>query len=122
MKLRIKGNAIRLRLTKTDVKHLEAYGMVAEHTDFGNAVFNYSLQKKIMQENLTASLKENHLTVFISEKSLEELVLTDKVGVNDTQQSENAGGLFLLVEKDFKCLDESPESQEDMYEHPGKLC
>ena len=122
MKLRIKGNAIRLRLTKTDVKDLEQYGMVTEHTNFGNAVFNYSLQKKIMRENLSASFMGNNMTVFISEKSVEELVHTDKVSVKYIQQTENASGLFLLVEKDFKCLDESPENQEDMYEHPGKLC
>ena len=36
MKLRIRGNSARLRLTKTEVKHLAEKGLVEEKTDFGN--------------------------------------------------------------------------------------
>lgn len=123
MKLRLKGDTVRLRLTKSDIKNLKNHGLVNECTHIGNTIFNYSLKKKKMTENLSASFEDNNLIIFISEKSVEELVQTNKVGVNELQQCESSADLYLLVEKDFKCLeDETPESQEDMYEHPGKVC
>ncbi|MFZ1528791.1 MAG: hypothetical protein WAT19_08575 [Ferruginibacter sp.] len=122
MKLRLKGNAVRLRLTKADIKELKEQGVIREHSHIADAVFTYELQQKVMEANLSASVQNNTVTVFINERSFRQLTATDTVGVSYIQQNENAPDLFLLVEKDFKCLDESPESQEDMYEHPGKSC
>ena len=44
------------------------------------------------------------------------------VGFNATKQVSDAESLYILVEKDFKCLDEATEDQQDNYENPNKTC
>jgi len=44
---------------------------------------------------------------------IDELATTDRTGFEN-----NAGGLQLLVEKDFTCLDNVAEDQSDNYSNP----
>jgi hypothetical protein len=46
-------------------------------------------------------------------KMIAELRDTERIGFEN-----NYGGLFLLVEKDFTCLDEVAEDQSDNYPNP----
>lgn len=46
MKIRIKGNSIRYRLTKTEVETFCKTGSYKETTNFGNSVFTYQLKAK----------------------------------------------------------------------------
>ena len=43
---------------------------------------------------------------------------SDRVGLQHTNLMENGKELFLLVEKDFVCLDETIEDQSDNYPNP----
>ena len=44
MKIRIKGNSLRYRLTKTDVERFSSDGYLQEQTVFGNGMLTYALQ------------------------------------------------------------------------------
>ena len=56
MKIRIKGNSIRLRLTKTDVQNLKEKGIVEEKTIIGSEeIFKYSLIVDEKMVNKTAN-------------------------------------------------------------------
>ncbi|WP_375587860.1 DUF7009 family protein [Flagellimonas aurea] len=46
MKIRIKGNSIRFRLTQSEVKQLSETGSIIETTEFGPSKFQY--QAKLM--------------------------------------------------------------------------
>jgi hypothetical protein len=112
MKIRIKGNSLRYRLTKSDMAQFSVHGYIEESIDFGNLLLTYALQKNSVN-NLSVIFESNKITLFMPEYMANEWILTDKVGFD---YAEN--GLFLLLEKDFKCLDNVAEDQSDNYANP----
>ncbi|WP_431196056.1 DUF7009 family protein, partial [Maribacter litoralis] len=43
MKIRIKGDSVRFRLTQTEVKSLSENGKIYDSTNFGSIKFNYGV-------------------------------------------------------------------------------
>lgn len=123
MKIRIKGNSIRYRLTKKEIDNFGKNGYLEERTAFINApAFYYRLEKKQGIENLEASFVNNCITVFVPESIAKEWTTTDIVGY-DTKMNIGVGKeLFLLIEKDFVCLDHTFEDQSDNFPNPNKVC
>ncbi|WP_326987587.1 DUF7009 family protein [Chryseobacterium sp. MP_3.2] len=123
MKIRIKGNSVRLRLTKTDVQNLKDKGIVEEKTNLGTEeIFKYSL---VVDENvsaLSAEFQANKITVLLSKTEAEILTETDEITIEGIQDNGEEKGLFLLVEKDLQCLDTTSEDQSDMYENTKMHC
>ena len=119
MKIRIKGNSIRLRLTKTDVQTLKENGLVEEKTIVNaEEIFSYSLMIDEAIENISANYQNNKITVYLSNEEARILTETDEITVQGSQDN----GLFLLVEKDLQCLDTTSEDQSDMYENFKTKC
>ncbi|MBS1530333.1 MAG: hypothetical protein JSU01_08495 [Bacteroidetes bacterium] len=113
MKLRIKGNSIRYRLTRSDVAAILKDGRLEESTDFGHgSELVYALQTT-SNYDLSATFKVNRITLFVPDEMIDRLANTDEVGFESGQ-----GKLFLLVEKDFTCLDNVAEDQSDNYPNP----
>lgn len=123
MKIRIKGNSIRYRLTKTEIANFGKNGYLEEKTSFpGGAAFHYRLEKKDDSEDMTASFSDNTLIVSVPEKIAAEWTTTETVGFNHTLALDQGRELFLLIEKDFVCLDHTFEDQSDNYPNPNKAC
>lgn len=118
MKIRIKGNSIRYRLTKTEVETFCKTGMFKENTDFGHSVFSYVLKAKKGIDSLEASYEENTITLYLNDKKQSGWDISDKVGFSGTMDLPNGKQLSLLVEKDFACLDNTAEDQSDNYPNP----
>ncbi|SFC44268.1 hypothetical protein SAMN04487891_11154 [Flagellimonas taeanensis] len=118
MKIRIKGNSIRYRLTKTEVETFCKTGSYKETTDFGNSVFTYMLKAKKGIDTLEASFEENTITLFLSDGERSDWATSDRVGFIGTMDLSNGKQLSLLLEKDFVCLDETIEDQSDNYPNP----
>lgn len=115
MKIRIKGNSLRYRLTKSDIATLAAEGYLLEQTNFVDQLFGYAL--KITENTaLTAVFLNNIITLFMPKSMLTEMINTEKVGFADKN-----GALQLLVEKDFTCLDNVEEDQSDNFPNPLAL-
>ncbi len=114
MKIRIKGNSLRYRLTKGDVSLFSERGYIEETilVSYTDIILTYALQKDACSQ-LFARFKENKITLSIPASMSDEWVLTDRVGFEDDDN-----GLFLLIEKDFKCLDNVAEDQSDNYPNP----
>lgn len=112
MKLRIKGNSLRYRLTKTDVDNLSKGGYVKEQVEFGDDELTYVLQR-IDKDKLSADFKNNKITIYMPSAMISELANTNRVGFDG-----ESGKLSLLIEKDFTCLDEVEEDQSDNYPNP----
>lgn len=112
MKIRIKGNKLRYRLTKTDISGLADNGYLQEQTDFPGQSLIYSL-KSTASEVLSAEFVNNTITVYIPEWMANELTNTEKIGFQAM-----SGPLQLLIEKDFTCLDNVEEDQSDNYPNP----
>ncbi len=120
MKLRIKGNSIRLRLTKSDVEKICNSSYLEEVTSFGENTFKYCLQSLDNLEKLSAEFKAGTITVYIPSSFVKDWDKNDIVGFDSGSIDKNE--LFILVEKDFKCLDETTEDQSDNFENPHTTC
>ena len=119
MKVRIKGNFIRYRLSKSEVEALSLTGVVKETTCFGiNNLFTYSLESKDGIENLEANFMNGNLIIFLPKEYSHSWFTNSKVGYRSTVKIDEKNILVLLVEKDFQCLDETEEDQSNNYPNP----
>lgn len=112
MKIRIKGNSLRYRLTRSDVEQLSAIGYLEDKIDFGNQSLLYAL-RLTDGESLSATFVNSTITLNMPGSMVKEWENPDKVGFEHT-----TGNLHLLVEKDFTCLDNVAEDQSDNYPNP----
>ena len=123
MKLRIKGNSIRLRLTKTEIANFGEQWIIEEKTEFPNGAFlQYSLQCKTGIEQLEAEFLGNMITIFVPLTMARQWTTTDIVGFENKMDMGNDKQLFLLIEKDFVCLDNTLEDQSDNFANPNAVC
>ena len=122
MKLRIKGNSLRVRLTRSEAEKFVNTGYLEEQTSFLENKFIYALQSMNDIKEMTASFDQNKISIFIPAKLLVDWPQNDIVGFNATMPLTATDSLYLLLEKDFICLDETTEDQSDNYENPNKTC
>jgi hypothetical protein len=122
MKLRIKGNSLRIRVTKSEVDYFANENYLEEKTEFGNATFVYAMQSSTQAKNISATFIENKITLLLPSAIANEWATTNQVGIEGEIEI-GSKKLFLLIEKDFKCLDNVAEDQSDNYENPnaGKI-
>lgn len=123
MKIRIKGNSIRLRLTRTEVEKFRNDGFLEEITEFGNTDFFYALQAREEISTLEASFNNGVMTMYAPEFIRKEWADNETVGYDHKMDIGDGKSLYLLLEKDFKCIDAAvTEDQTDNYEHPTGGC
>ncbi len=123
MKIRIKGNSIRIRLSRSEVDRFGKDGYLEERTEFGDGTFIYVLQSKDNAGALAATFINGKITVTVPAAITKEWATTEKVGYDHNMDIGDGKQLYLLIEKDFKCVDAPPgEDQSDNYEHPTKVC
>ncbi len=122
MKIRIKGNSIRYRLSKSEVAKLAETGYLEEQTLFPKNKFVYALRVSDSQQNLKADFTDNKISLFIPESFVNDWPNNSTVGIDTRITLTETDTLYLLVEKDFICLDETTEDQTDNYENPNKTC
>lgn len=116
MKLRIKDNSVRYRLTRSEVATLAAEGRLAAYTAFAGKAFTYAIEA-VDGDRMTADFVGNGILLNMPKAMIETLYNTDKVGFDD-----RSGPVSLLVEKDFACIDNTEEDQSDNYPNPSLSC
>lgn len=118
MKIRIKDNSVRFRLTQTEVKTLSENEQVTSKTNFGDNTFNYQI---ILVENiktLQAVFSNHTITLKVPKTWGKQWYTNEIIGANYSQKLPNGETLSLLLEKDFTCLDNTIEDQSDNYPNP----
>ncbi len=119
MKLRLKGNSIRLRLSQTDIAYLAKEGCIKEQIRFTKDIaLTYQLKTK---EEILApgiSYAENTITVFIPQDFANDGPGNNIIGTSALHTTADGNEIFLLIEKDFKCLDDTEEDQSDNFANP----
>jgi len=118
MKIRIKGNSIRFRLTKSEVEIFCETGYFEDTTDFGTKKFTYALRTKKGIDALDADFQEGTITMYLNSQKSKDWFKSNQVGFSHSTKKENGTELALLLEKDFVCMDESVEDQSDNYPNP----
>ncbi|MGI9236522.1 MAG: DUF7009 family protein [Woeseiaceae bacterium] len=120
MKLRIKDNSIRLRLTRSEVDALQDSGVVASTTGFpGGRGLGYRVESSPASVSAAAFLSDHGVTVRLPESTVVAWATTEQVSIPGEQLLDNGSRLQILVEKDFACLTEREgEDESDMFPHP----
>ncbi len=118
MKIRIKGNSIRYRLTKSEVQTFCETGFFKETTAFGNRVFTYAVATGVGEERMKAIFEDSGITLFLNEEERQGWAKSSQVGFQHRMQLGDGTELALLLEKDFVCMDETVEDQSDNYPNP----
>ncbi len=114
MKIRINGNTLRLRLSKTDLKDLEVNGTVSQSIGFADSELVYSL-KQSNGSQIDATFMGNRIDVQVPKETLENWIATNEVGFDATLYFAN-NNLYILVEKDFKCSIDRGEDESDLFD------
>lgn len=121
MKIRIKGNTIRYRLTKTEVNTLSKIGYYENSTDFGDQRFIYAVKAIDDVQELDVDFKNNVITLYLNKAKSLTWPENKKVGFSNVIKTKNGTEISLLLEKDFVCMDETVEDQSDNYPNPKAL-
>jgi hypothetical protein len=116
MKIRIKGNSVRYRLTRSEVARLGKEGFLQETTAFASQPFSYSIERTDA-EQLRVDFVQQQIVLYMPQAMIDEWVQTDRITFEG-----QSGAVRILIEKDFVCLDHTDEDQSDNYPNPNKTC
>lgn len=129
MKLRIRGNSLRLRLGRSEVSRLAEGGVVREVTEFAPGQrLEYTVGTSPNVPGPRASFRQGRIEVLLPPEVARDWAAGEEVGISGEQpagQSGSGGMLRLLVEKDFTCRNPAAgEDQSDAFANPleGKPC
>lgn len=104
MKLRIRGDSLRLRLGRSEVERVASGGAVEEVTHFAQGqCFRYVLRGDPGAERITATLLGSVIEVTVPAALAQAWATTEQVSLEATQ-AWGDHALTILVEKDFQCL------------------
>jgi len=120
LKLRVRDNSIRLRLTQSEVELARTDGLVRGRVPFaGSNSFDYVLESSPATVKPEAHISNNVLTVRIPESEIISWSNSDEVSIAASQILDEGDQLSILVEKDFACLaPREGEDETDMYPNP----
>jgi hypothetical protein len=127
MKLRIKGNSLRLRVSRSELARFQAGGRIEETIHFTaapEATLTYALESALKPSPVTVRYGSREVTVILSKDRARIWGAQSEVGVYTTLDMGPAGSLEVVVEKDFACLDRSDEDNSDTFANPlaGATC
>ena len=103
MKLRIKGNTIRLRLLRSEVERFGSEGRISDEINFGENCLRYTLLASDASI-ASAKIQANEITVAIPKSVADEWTARDQVGIEAEQPLGGNDSLSILIEKDFVCV------------------
>jgi hypothetical protein len=127
MKLRIKGNSLRLRVARSEVEKLLRRERLEESIQFAaqpDAKLTYALEQTSSVSAPTVRYTEGEVTVFLPSGLADAWCSSNTVGISEHVSLGAFGTLELLIEKDFACLDRSDDDNQDTFENPhaGAVC
>jgi hypothetical protein len=122
MKLRIKGNTARLRLSQSEVNELAAGRTVSDSIAFGPLPEHRLIYRVVVADEasaIRAELSDGVITFFLPPNAAREWAAGDVVSMEAEQAIGEEGTLRILIEKDFACLNPRwGEDEADMFPNP----
>jgi hypothetical protein len=110
MKLRIRGDSLRLRLSQAEIVRLRDTGEVGDRIRFGDRSLDYVLVSADI-EAPRASFDGDRIEVALPHAIARGWAESEQVSIEAEQALADGAVLRLLIEKDFKCL--APRAGED---------
>lgn len=126
MKLRIRGNSLRLRVSRSETALLMQAGRIEETIRFGaenDAKLTYALEHSDAKPEISVRYQSSEVTVTVPTEEARRWSEGDQVGLY-CDFAIGGEALAVLVEKDFACLDGSDADNKDTFENPnhGATC
>ncbi|MBI1347796.1 hypothetical protein GC163_16090 [bacterium] len=128
MKLRIKGNSLRVRLDRRDLDQLVTNGRVEDVIRFGvgeqNQLTYAVMAGSVPRGQPQVQYRPGQILLLMDPADAVEWQQSERVGF-DLVQSGEAGDIRLLLEKDFACLDRPAGSEagdEWAFPNPSNVC
>ena len=121
MKLRLRGDSLRFRLTKTEVTGLHEQGWCQESASLGpghtpSLAYRVEATEGDQPTVIFASGPETTITAWLPAADIAAWAAGNQVGL----YFETSWGTKVAVEKDFRCLDEQrDEDESDNFENPN---
>lgn len=122
MKLRIKGDSLRVRLSRSEVDSLAQSGTLEDSTRFVSSTLKYTLTSKEGISDLEADFNLGEITLYVPSAIATAWPGNDVISYKAEMPLPGGNKLALLLEKDFKCIDNTEEDQSDNYENPNAAC
>jgi hypothetical protein len=125
MKLRIRGNSLRLRIQQQELETLRTQGSLLEELQLGPgdaATFRYALER---HEGASVQLSFQHgrLRVGLPSDWIAELANTDRTGWDTEVDTGEGNTVRVMVEKDFPCIVTRPgEDDSDAFPPGTPVC
>lgn len=122
MKLRIRGDSIRLRLKRGEVDQIATGTSIVEETHFPNTVLTFRLDVSA-NNAVSASFNNGSMVISLPKSRVLEWAGSDEVSMLAEQKLSGTGALSILIEKDFSCLEPGHHrdcaDDADTFPHPS---
>ena len=123
MKLRLYGNSLRLRLSRTDIEHFQQTGLCEEKLQFAeDSSLTYVLEASLQVSGVQVEYRRNCIHILAPREVALEWARSNQV----TLSGDAAEGYSpsVLIEKDFQCLhkeDRTEKDDVDAFPNPAAL-
>lgn len=118
MKLRIRGDSLRLRLSQAEIARLRETSEVSDRIRFADRSLDYVLVSADI-EAVRARFDGDRIEVAVPRDLARSWTESERVGIEAEQVLASGEPLRLLIEKDFKCLAPRPgEDDADAFPNP----
>lgn len=116
MKLRIQGNALRLRLNQSEVAQFSKIGCFEDTIEFSpGARLTYALESSSSIQSPKAIYRDGSLRIQVPREAALEWATSDRTGISGGDQ------VRITVEKDFQCLHGDGAHDPAAYPNPAAV-
>jgi hypothetical protein len=127
MKLRIKGNSLRLRVTPSEVSRLLETGRIEETIRFArdeDARLTYAVELSVDQQQVSMRHRTGEVAVLLPTAEATRWAGGEPIGIYADLDLGGGSKLTVAVEKDFACLHGDDRDNKDTFLNPrhGAVC
>ncbi len=121
MKLRIQGNSLRLRVSKSELARFVETGQLQETVYFGSeqgSELTYIISQDDDRAGLNVEASAGRVKIVVPTEVARTWANSERVGIEGDVELGARGKLSILIEKDFACIDRSAEKNADTFPNP----
>lgn len=120
MKLRIRGNTVRIRVSQSEMAEIANAGFAQDSAEFGpgsRLIYRVEVAPK---GPISASYAGDCINVRLPREAVDRWQRPEEVSIEGEQPLDDGERLLILVEKDFACLAprEGGEDETDLFPNP----
>jgi hypothetical protein len=121
MKLRVRGNSLRIRVSRAELDSIASRGVAADEVRFAPGTSLLYGVEVIEHGELSARFADGEVRVFLPRAAVDRWLDPDEISIHGEQSLAGGEALRILVEKDFTCLaPREGEDDSDLFPNPQK--